>query len=288
MSRTLPGPIDTAKDLQSTSSAWLILMDVVYNSSTLYRFINNTEDVVYDGNTYSAMGFGLAPVDETIRGDLPITQLTIFDTELSMNVDLQANDGLSGGRIYLRRVLVTQTGVVTDTGILLYFDIMDVSYADENGSLVFNIGISTPLTNRFPRDRYVSNICRHRFGFGLCRYNSGITAIEYPLLNMGASGDGRGEISSPSKGLDLLFPVTGSSLSYTVRISGSVYNDRDYTVTEVLTDGSRIYVSEGLSSTSDPDVIITVLCDHTIGGCRGNNNSVQWGGSPGVSEGIYG
>ncbi len=185
--RTLPNTITTQKNKISTPGSWLVCIDIAYPSLTAsphthYRFVNNIEDVVLDGNTYAKWAFGLGQVKESIKGELPRITLSLYDVNLTMKTTLQNNDGWSGREVSVRRVYVALDGTITDTDIIHYFTILSTVWNDSDNTVNFTIGVSTPLSRRFPRNRYVSTICRHRFKGGFCRYTAPDVSITSDLI----------------------------------------------------------------------------------------------------------
>ena len=64
MSRTLSADTLAALYAQATDECFLLLLTLTLGSST-YRFVNNTEDVVSDGDTYAAFPFKITlPTEE--------------------------------------------------------------------------------------------------------------------------------------------------------------------------------------------------------------------------------
>lgn len=291
MAKGLPYGIRLQKNAIATEGSWLILVDLYYPGSSTpdKRYVNNNENVTYPeeaGNTYTAVPFTISQIKESMQGDLPKAVFTLYDVDLDLKDDLQTHDGLSGGKIEVRKVFFWNSMVPRDTQVIEYFTILDTTASDTEIS--FNIGVSTPLTKRFPRDRYVSVICRHRFRDGMCQFTGGeLTGTDIAFIER---DDAVSYIHTSDADDYAIFRG-----DQTIRVSGSDYNDGDYKinyVTRSLTlnhtyinlDDSVTLTGEGASK----PITITVICDKTISSCRANNNSYRYGGSPGVAEGIYG
>lgn len=294
MAKVVPPGIRAQKSAIATSGSWLIIVDLYYPDSSTpdKRYVNNNENVWYPvsqaggGTEYTAIPFTISQIKESVRGDLPKATLTIFDVNLDLRADLQTYDGFSGGRVEVRKVYFENAVTARDTDIIEYFTIMDVAASDE--SVTFNIGVSTPLTKRFPRDKYVSVICRHRFRDGMCQFTGGeITDTNIAFQQR----DGASDYIYTMDATD----YDSFSADQIIRVSGSDSNDGDYRINRVTRDltlnHTYIYFDTDTSLTDESigaSVTISVICDKTISTCRANNNSFRYGGSPGVSEGIYG
>ena len=60
---TLPALITLEKNQLSSKSAWLILLTVTMPDATIIRVAKNNEDVLYQGERFSAFNFTLEAVD---------------------------------------------------------------------------------------------------------------------------------------------------------------------------------------------------------------------------------
>lgn len=301
--KALPTAIITQKNKIASSGSWLLFLDIAYPSLTAsprthYRFVNNNENVTLGGNSYTKWAFGLGQVRETIKGDLPRVTLSLYDVNLTLRPTLQANDGWSGGEASVQRAYVTEAGVATDADIIQYFTILDTVWDDSRNLINFNLGISTPLNKRLPRHRYVSTVCRHKFRDGFCRY--GETGEDGDVTTVYTECVPKGHYSNT-----LAYIAVGVAEAYTdfsvgqkIRLEGTTNNDDEtYIISSITQDESA---AAYLTLTSDFDLVyeshwndgtsvrILAVCDYGITICRANNNSHQYGGSPGVSEGLYG
>lgn len=305
--RTIPATAKTKKNLIATAGAWLVLVDVDYGGSNIVRYVNNQENVTFGGNTYTAQPFLLSPANESIKGELPRTTISIYDPDLTLRTVLQNNDGLSGGTITIYRVYYETAAVPVDSDVVFTSTILDSRWDDAQSMVVFAVGISTPLTFRFPRSRYISSICRHKFRFGFCRYGEGVDSNGFHKGILTTKLTSFHNVS----GLDYILCLP--YLAYKIRIvgsvaeefnffagqkvevSGSVRNNNIFELdnVELVADGTRLYLTSDYNlETENEDNALTislqVVCDHTLTMCRAYSNSHMYGGSPGIAEGIYG
>ena len=303
----LPNAITAQKNKLSTPGSWLIFLNISFTGETTLNLVNNISDVVLGGTTYTKWAFGLGQVRETIKGDLPRVTLSLYDVGLTMRATLQANDGWSGGEVSVRRAFVPKTVGIktgTDTNIIQYFTILDTVWDDSRNIINFNLGISTPLNKRFPRDRYVATICRHRFRGGFCRYGE-----EAPDGDMTTSfTDCLSKATAPTfvnaaQG-DLAYIAIGKQEAFTdfaigqkIRLEGTNSNDNEFIISRITQDAlAAAYLI--LTSTFDLKderhwndgvrVRIHTVCDYSLTQCQANNNSHMYGASPGVAGGPYG
>lgn len=185
--KSLPLTITQLKNTLAVSGAWLTLLSIRYPDTVTptvsVDYVNdNSLIIVDDGSTdetWEAASFQIQQMTEELKMELPQVSLTIYDPLLALRQSVQDNDGLSGGTVILRRVYRATNGTVTDTNIAQQFTILDVTMADT--TITFTIGVSDPLSKRFPRDNYGAIMCRHKFKQGFCRYAGADTTCTHTL-----------------------------------------------------------------------------------------------------------
>lgn len=60
MARTIPTTIVQAMNAQTTSQVFLVLLEITHSTlGTPVRLVNNTEDITYDGNSFTAFPFSV-------------------------------------------------------------------------------------------------------------------------------------------------------------------------------------------------------------------------------------
>jgi len=186
--KSLPATIVALKNSLAVSGAWLTLMSLRYpdtvSPTVSFDYVNDNSLIIVDSDllqnyTWEAGNFQIQQLTEELKMELPRVSLTIYDPLLALKQSLQANEGLSGGIITLRRVYRATNGTVTDTNISQQFTILDVAMSDT--TVTFTIGIADPLSRRFPRDNYSALMCRHRFKQGFCRYAGADTTCTHTL-----------------------------------------------------------------------------------------------------------
>ncbi len=302
--RTLPADAQEQKGKIAAPGAWLMLLDVAYPSltaspRTAYKLINNIRGYSYHGNYYEPWAFRLGQVREELKGGLPRVTLSLYDPALTLMQAFQDNAGFSTGEVSVRYVYIDPNHSITDPDIIQFFTILDTTWDDKDSVLNCNISVVSPLSRRFPRDRFVASACRHQFRGGLCRYgedvdvygdSAGLIANTRIALYQGTTSD---YIRMWGYAMYSYF-----SVGQHIRVSGSTYNDNEYIIESVrfgenpgygrfyLESDTRINQSE--NSSESIEITVTALCDRTITACRANNNSHAYGGSPGVAGGIYG
>lgn len=124
----------------------------------------------------------LSGLQESVKGALSTAQLRIGNAARPLSALLNAHDGLLDATVTLSIVhsahLSALAPDLSDT-----FSLLDAT-ADAEW-LTFTLGAHSLLTRRFPRDRYVSTMCRHLYRGSLCQFSgtepSGQTTCDHTL-----------------------------------------------------------------------------------------------------------
>lgn len=171
---TLPALITAEKNKLSATSAWLVLLTITLPDLTVVRIARNSEDVTYQGNTFTAFDFRLDPVSHESKGRLPSVNLTVGNAGRVFQAYIEAQSGIVGSTVLLQ--VVNSALLSSDFSELdLTFEIQKTS-ADAN-YVTFELGVPSPLNKRFPLYRYSGGICNwaSRFKGAECKY-SGVVA----------------------------------------------------------------------------------------------------------------
>lgn len=178
MSRTLTPAAVAQSALTNSSVAWLLFVEIWYDGIVRYRFVNNNENLSLSGHTYTAFPFTITNMVESTLGDLPQVELALEDSGNELSSDMRVKRGFSGGTVVIRGGYATQAGAVTDTGLSLTFTVLSTARTGDRGMVMLSLGLDDVLTRRFPPDRYLAPVCRHRFKDGLCKYAGAVSTCD--------------------------------------------------------------------------------------------------------------
>jgi len=70
MPLTLAAAIALAKNRLSDDGAWLVLLDIVLDESTVLYLVRNTEDITWGGQTYTAFPFDVDDAKQSGDGSI--------------------------------------------------------------------------------------------------------------------------------------------------------------------------------------------------------------------------
>ncbi len=167
--KTLPANLITAKNALASTHPWILLLEVALPDDTIIRLARNTEDVLFQGNTYQAFPFEIDAVKETSKGELPVVSLRVGNVSQMVQFYIEEYDGLVGQPVKL--TVVNANHLSEDYSELeLNFDI---TACQANALWVtWNVGAPNPLSRRFPLYRYLGLSCNWvgRFKGVECKY----------------------------------------------------------------------------------------------------------------------
>ncbi len=274
------------------------------------------------GDTYTTMPFNMDDVEASLDGKFGEFKLYIGDLALSgdLRTRVSATAGLVGSIVRLRVVHSNHLDL-TDPAIDESAEVL--SCERMLNAVVLTLGIPSLLSRRFPRDRYVPGFCRHKFEGALCQYltprlpdgtlhiatsnnvvftpNLG-TVEGYPVNNIYMENANLVNkvfvFAQPPGTLQTLGRLALSKDTGFI-ISGSLYNDGFFLAENYYAvNATTVYVKteDGGGRAFTAETVLTGVtltlgysnCDHTLDACKKRDNTQNYGGSPGISGGIYG
>lgn len=167
-------PAEIVKDTKKldNKSAWLWLLDItVTGVEEIIRLVNNTEDVVYGGNTYTKCNFKLGPWEYTVSGRLPHRTLSITNIEVTeyMLPYVDEYDGAIGSIVVITPVNSEHLEVDMSSKAM---EFMILQSSPSEKWIAFKLGAPNPLIQRL-QDRYFANYCKYvsHFKGAKCGYS---------------------------------------------------------------------------------------------------------------------
>jgi len=168
--KNLPLDVKIEKNKIAGDSAWIILLEVTIDQYN-FRLAKNTSDVSYGGHTYQAFNFELDATKETSRGEIPTIELRVSNVTDLLHPYLEAYNGGVGGTV---KITVVNSNYLSETYPSLTFDILNTVV--DNYFIYFTLGAVSPLRKRFPKYRYISDLCNWEFKSVECGYSGSETS----------------------------------------------------------------------------------------------------------------
>lgn len=186
------------KNKIATDGVWLMLLQLAIPGEETIRLVNNTDNVTFQGNEYTAFPFSLEDINEDGK-ERPNVQLRISNVTGTIQAYAETHSGLTGAKV---TVLVYNTNVPDVIEAEEHFVITGTS-ADVNW-LAFTLGTDFSFTRRFPPVRIMKDYCPFKFRGAECGYRGSVTSCNKTLTACRAMGNQSrfgGEPTIPQGGL---------------------------------------------------------------------------------------
>jgi phage-related protein len=167
--RILPTNLVISKNLLCSTSPWLLFVDLTIPVAPLaLHFVSNTEDVVFDGNTYLAFPFEFAPIKSQGKGEIPSMVFRVSNVTKAFQSYLEDYEGLIGEEVTLR---IVNSGYLNENYTELTWVFTVLACVVDVNWISFTVGSPNPLRRRFPLYRYNADHCPWQFGSVECKYD---------------------------------------------------------------------------------------------------------------------
>jgi len=104
MPLTLAAAIALAKNRLSDDGAWLVLLDIVLDESTVLYLVRNTEDITWGGQTYTAFPFDVDDAKQSGDGSIQSVAIRVSNVMRAVQRQIEALDGMGEASVILRVV----------------------------------------------------------------------------------------------------------------------------------------------------------------------------------------
>lgn len=258
--KTLPANLILEKNKLATPSAWLILLKITVPDGTVLRFVNNTEDIVYQGNTYTAINFNIEPTKSSGTGQIPTVSLSISNVTRIIQAYLESLDGAVDSEVL---ITVVNSAYLAENYAELEMLFSVLATTANAQFVIFTLGAPNPLRKRFPPYQFIGNHCNWKFLSAECAYAAW-------------------QASNPQLVDDLLIPLDGNGAEYG-------YKYKCTTAGTTKSGSQPAGFAAGDTIVTDNTVTWTKIgaqsCKRTLNECEGLNNTERFGGFPGLGAG---
>ncbi|WP_094605339.1 hypothetical protein SPSIL_002580 [Sporomusa silvacetica DSM 10669] len=192
------------KSQLASDGVWLLLVEVALpDSAEPLRLVRNNEDIIWNGDTWTAFNFKLGEITEDNKGKPQAIPLQVSNITQIVQGYVEENNGLTGTTVTLR-VVHSQHLDNTLPEVEEIFTVQSTSCESKWVTFFLGSDISTQL--RFPFRRVLKNFCAWRDQYkGIeCGYAGSLPACDGTLQscrNRGNSVRYGGEPSIPEGGL---------------------------------------------------------------------------------------
>lgn len=169
--KLIPNALILEKNKLASAEPWLLLLRLTLTETPLaYLYlVRNTDNVVYDGQTYTAFPFEIGDFKQSNAGEIPSISLRVCNIMQSLQSEIEAYDGLVGRTVTFYLVHNAHLTDGTSYATLTWtFNITGCSVTWE--WITFTLSAPNPLRRRFPLYRYMPNSCPWIFKSVECKY----------------------------------------------------------------------------------------------------------------------
>jgi len=178
MSLDLPPVLIIEKNKIASVSPWLALLEITLTDATKLYIVHNTEDIVFDGNTYIAFPFQIEIPKTSATGELPSWTLRISNATLALQFYLEEQDGCVGASVILRFV---NAAYLAENYTELETSLQVISSKADSEWITFVLAMPSPLRKRFPLYRYIAEHCMWIFKGAECGYSGAVAECKKTL-----------------------------------------------------------------------------------------------------------
>lgn len=166
------------KNKLSSDGAYLVLLEIqIFNTDIVLQLVRNTEDIVWDGKTWTAFPFTLADVTQTADGEIPEITIGVSNVNRIVQSYVEQANGGGNSNVVLR---VVNSKLLAEPALLEeYFTVTKTSCQEEY--VTFTLGMGYKKTRR-PLNRYMKNFCSAKYGSARCGV-SAVTMQRYATCN---------------------------------------------------------------------------------------------------------
>ena len=188
--RTLSPNLLIQKNKIASDAPWLILLQVTFTDeppTTLY-LVRNVENVIFDGQEYTAFPFEMDAQRETSKGEIPTISVRVSNVSRTMEYYMEEPGGAVGATV---SIVVVNAAYLDENyaDLTLTYEIIATT-ADANW-VTFTLGAAFITRRRFPLYRYLSDRCLWLSNYGEieCGYTIGLPTCKGTLEDCQAHGN---------------------------------------------------------------------------------------------------
>ncbi|VBB09665.1 bacteriophage lambda gpl minor tail [Lucifera butyrica] len=192
------------KNKITSDGVWLLLLEVALpDSEESLRLVRNSEDIVWNGHTWSAFNFTVGEIKEDSEETQPSVPVRVSNITQIVQAYVEANNGLTGATVTLRVVHSQHL----DNLLPEVEEIFTVqSTTCDSHWVTFDLGCDLSVQLRFPFRRVLKNFCAWRDQYkGIeCGYAGSLPPCDGTLQSCRERGNSvryGGEPSIPEGGL---------------------------------------------------------------------------------------
>jgi lambda family phage minor tail protein L len=169
-----------------SDGAWITLLEIHINTTTVLRLCRNSEDVVWNGETWTAFPFEMDAPGQNSDGEL--TRFTVKVSNITRTVEGYIEQ-VGGGVGATVRFMVVMSGHLDQTTPEMNeeFSVQSVSYDQDWVS--FTLSGAVNFFRRVPERRFLKNFCPFQYKGPECMSSSALPTCDKSLKECKGRGN---------------------------------------------------------------------------------------------------
>ncbi len=144
---TLPSALRLEKNKLAATQPWVLLLELTLPDTTVQRLAQNTEDVTYGAQTWTAFSFKMGEQGQSGDGKIQSVTIQLANTARALTPYIEAQSGLVGSHV---RLLVVHTGNLGEDYTALTLSYLVMACVVDEQWITFTLGADSPFRKRFP------------------------------------------------------------------------------------------------------------------------------------------
>ncbi len=287
--RALPPNIILEKNKVATPNAWLVLLKIILTNATELRFVRNTEDIEFNDDvdssgsvsqTYTAFPFEIEPTKDMSKGQIPTVTLRVSNITNLLEPYLESLDGAIGATV---KVTVVNSARLSEnySELELSYDVLACNSTAR--WVTFILGAPNPLRQRFPLRKYMALHCGFQYRDVEDQIGPRCQYAGETITGITKAANAKISVASHPFSVDDVIKFADVVGMTEINGESGVVVDADPDV-----DGDAFEVnidSQAFSNYTSGGVCGYATCKKTLAECRERDNSVNFGGFPGIRSG---
>lgn len=267
---------EAAKDEQSPLYH---LFTIEIPNTTDFYFCDSNEDLVYNGITYIKFPCKFNGIEITGDGSLQKASISIANVDRLMEGLVEEYDGLRGLTLRVKTVYAKFLDAGESPSTSSHSEEVYVidAYSSNESAITFTLELLTDFTIKIPRRKYLSFGCGFKYKDSIsCKY-----------LNNGVA------IVTGTNTIRVVKQVTTNILNREITVGSTPVPSTTTQVVTVtaVTPYDTYYDTITVNTTlvfPQTTIVVTsyTTCEKTLKDCKSHNNSINFGGFPGIPNNI--
>jgi lambda family phage minor tail protein L len=174
----LPMIAKIEKNRLMSDGAWIVLLEVKIKSGLILRLCRNTDDIQWNGETWTAFPFEMDAPKQSSDGELPRFSVKVSNVTRAVEGYMEQAGGGVGAMV---RILVVMSSHLDQTAPVLDEEFSVQSTTCDQNWVTFNLSGNVNLFRRIPERRFLKNFCPFQYKGPECRAVSQLTACDKSL-----------------------------------------------------------------------------------------------------------